>query len=647
MESISPGSVVNNTQLPVERPVAASGNRLDAAPTIASDLVLASRAVQSEDETEWRGHKEFPAALPPYWMHNQAGGEYESLRAGFRAAVRLAANTEEKNNKGDGLQFMRNSPGQFRGFPADDYHKLLRKSCDSWEGRLGKLMQFSDITGSDSQRGMRWEILMELDNYIEYDEDRPYRKEMQDRRIKIAIDRCLEHLDQSNADSSRQFVLDLLSDVSILRLRYRLSALTRLCEIIPEKIKQISQSDLQELPAILTLSEAETSSALKCLGETTGYVFLPHGIFADWQELASLKLDVPADQRRRTDFADQLRQRIDKIVDDGRDANLVMREIVLRLARLDEDTQSAGAKLLCEFFKDELSSMFAATGGRRSLAIIGSYCDSAKLEFADFSREINGRLRATGQLNLQENFKESAKSRIKNYRNWIRNQYEYYDNINFALRRVLFGKEGAEKCAAVMDVLYGFDEWADSHEKFLSLQDFATVMSDYRRETIAGIVGEEAARAWLSENYSVSDKEFALATELLGLDTIKTVPNKVDEEFIIPHNSSDQMKWAERQLLSICGFGMNGSGAAFEMPPSFNNLSWQDRADAMQLTVNWAMKPLNNDTYKKLRAMAASLDLQGLMANTVTKRKFAEVRDFPGDESVRVIMQKYNMVRSN
>jgi len=575
-------------------------------------------------------------------MHSEAGGEYPSLRANFRAAVKFAANAEDKGNKGDGLQFMRNSPAQFRGFPADDYHKLLRKSCDSSEGRLGRLREFSDITGSDSQREMRWEILMELYHAIDY-EGRPYMKEILDANIKESINQSIEYMDRSNADSSRQFVLDLLVDVGTLRSRYRLSALIRLCEIIPEKIKQISQSDLQDLPAILTLGEAETSSAFKCLGETTGYVFLPHGIFADWQELASLKLDVPADQKKRADFADQLRQRIDKIVGDGRDANLVMKEIVLRLAPLDEDTQSAGAKLLCEFFKDELSSMFAATGGRRSLSIIGSYCDSAKLEFADFSKEINERLRASGQLSLQENFKESTKLRIRDRREWIRNRDEYYWNIHSNLVRIFNRTEGAEKCAAVMDVLYGFDEWADGYEKLLSLLDFAAILSRYFRVTIVDIVGEEAARAWLSENYAVSDREFASAEEALGLDKKVTAPEEVGEEFNIPHNSSANMKWAERQLLSICGTYMNGSGTAFDMPPSFNNLSWQDRADAMQLVVNWAMKPLNGDTLKKFKAMAASGDLRGLMANTVTKRKFAEVKD----ENLRSYMQQRNMVRSN
>ncbi|VVD82972.1 hypothetical protein PAQ31011_01207 [Pandoraea aquatica] len=649
MDAISTGLAVNKTQLPVELPEDRSGNRSDSEATITSDLTLAapaSLAVSRDGETEWRGDTTFPEVLPPYWMCDKASGEYESLRADFQAAVKLVVNAEAKNNEGDGLQFMRSSPAQFRGFPADDYHKLLRKSCGRGEERLGRLMEFSVITGSDSQREMRWEIIEELYNAIDYD-DRPSMKEMLDRRIKNSINSCLEHLGQDSADSSNKFILDLLGDVSTFRPRYRLIALIRLCEIIPEKIKQIPKSDLEDLPATLALNEADTSGALKCLGETTGYVFLPHGIFADWEEIASLNPDVQGDQRVRTYFADQLRHRVDKIVDDGRDANLVMREIVLRLARLDEDTQSAGAKLLREFFKSDLSSMFAASGGKKALGIIGNYCDRAKLEFTDFSKEIAARLKGGKQLKLQESFKESAQARIRNNREWNHNRDYYYWSIGSDLQRVLINKEGAEKRAAVMDILDGFDEWADGRGKYFALQDFSAIMSDYYRVTITDIIGKDAANAWLSENYAVSDREFAFAREHLGLDKVETTPEEAGEEFIVPYNSSERMKWAERNLLSICGMYMNGSGTAFDMPPSFNNLSWQDRADAMQLTVNWAMRPLNNDTFKKLRAMAASDDLRGLMANTVTKRKFAEVKDFVGADSLSEFMKKHRMVRSN
>ncbi len=636
MESISSDLDPNKTLLAAEIVNERADGHSATAQTIPSDLTLAAPAPPDVAKGE------SPELVSRYWMYDKSSSEYEGLKADFQRALKLSGNAADKNEVRDGLELMRSSPALFRGFPAGDYHELLRKSCDRGESRLSRLMEFSAITGSDSQWPMRREIFYELDYSLRY-EDRPEMREILARDLKRSLDECFRTMRGVDEDSLRKFVFGLLTDIIEIRRHQRLNALMKYCEIIPDKIKEIPQSDLQELPEILALNGADASEAIKCLGKATGYVFLPHGILVGWKEIPSLNPDIPEDQRKRTDFADELRQRIDKIVGDGRDANLVLREVVLKLAHMDEETQSAGVKLLCEFFKNDLSSMFAASGDRKSLGIIASYCDKARSEFDEISEEINDRLRSNGQMGLQESFKDSVQERVRDYSNWSRNRDRYLREIGFDLRSLLYGKSDDEKRAAGIDVLLGFSEWADGYEKLLCLQDFARILSADHRGTIVDIVGENAAKEWLLGNFPVSNRDFEFARMQLGLDEKETAPEEVGEEFVIPYNPSERVKWAERELMSICNRGMNGSGTAFQMHSSFNNMSWQDRADAMQLTVNWTMQPLNSDTLKKLKAMAASVDLRGLMANTVTKRKFAEVKD----ENLRSYMQQRNMVRSN
>ncbi|WP_245725451.1 hypothetical protein [Pandoraea oxalativorans] len=364
MESISNSPVVNKPLSPAEIPPDA---RLDTAPTIPSDLRFAAPAsleVVWEGETGWKGRGRLPELVARYWLYAKGSPEYARFKADFREAVKVRLDIDNSANARDGLEsLLRSCPQQFRGFPANEYLELFTCHCpDGEKDEINGLMAFSGITGSDSKSEMRRVIGRILVSALGAQDERNTRA-VPASDLKHSLSQCLEHVGKIDSDSSRQFVLDLLGDIRDVDEKHRLNALRKYCEIIPERIKQIPQSELQELPAILALNDADTSGALKCLGVTTGHVFLPQGIFADWKEVASLRPDVPGDQKKRTDFANQLRQKIDKIVDDGRDANFVMREVVLRLGRLDEDTQAAGAKLLREFFKKDLSRMAAALGG--------------------------------------------------------------------------------------------------------------------------------------------------------------------------------------------------------------------------------------------------------------------------------------------
>ncbi|MFK0377009.1 hypothetical protein [Pandoraea sp. NPDC090278] len=648
MDPISTAPITNKPLLPTEVPPDA---RSAAASTISSDLKFVAPAsfdVVWEGDPGWKGRERLPELDAHYWLCDRASPEYERFKADFREAVKVRLDMDNPENRRDGLaSLLRSCPQQFRGFPADEYLQLMDDHCpDRKEDALNSMVMFSSIIGSDEKLAIRQLIQRDLVSALGDKDERDATSESTG-DPKNSLGKLLDQLGEIDGGPLTQFVLDLLRDIRDLDEKYRLAALRKYCEIVPERIQQISQSELQELPIDLALNDADTSGALKCLGEATGYVFLPLGIFADWEELAILRPDVPEDQKKRIHFANQLRQKIDKIADDGRDANFVLREVVLKLARLDEDTQWAGSKLLQEFFRDDLSRMVEALGPDMFHGSIKNYCEGAKSEFGNVSAEAVGRSKGNDRFDLLESLKASARARLKDPSAWSRDRESYRWEIRSHVSSLFDDKTRGQKRVAATDVLSHFGDWGMALEKIFAVIDLSAIFSERYGESLGDVVGTRGCKEWISENFKQGSVAYSAAMRELGIDEWALeesgLPDNVGEAFIIPHNKSRMFEWAVNFLMSICNTGMNGSGRAFEMPPSFTNLSWQDRADAMQVTVNWTMQPLNNDTLKKLKAMAASVDLRDLMVNTVTKRKFAEV----WDEHLRSYMQARRMVRSN
>ncbi|VVE84176.1 hypothetical protein [Pandoraea sputorum] len=550
--------------------------------------------------------------------------------------ILLNVDSENLKNKLDGLNYMLEIfPAEFKGFPPSKYHPLLVKSYSDWKTRLDGLALFSSATETDSSAAMREEIQNELLKIARDSGEVPLDSR---RELKLAIARCINHVERNGEQGASKFIKDLLFGICTIPSERKLLALREYCAMFPSQVKEIDKNDLCKLIARIALPEADISEGLKCLGETSGYIFLPDEFFEPWKAAAKVDPDSRDGRRMRFEFSEAAEVSIDKIVRDGRDVDEIFREFLFGLNRIDEPYRLNAASLICSEFKNKLSRMFQKFGSSEFVEFINQCFPQNEIDaaFAEFNKIQNFHQTRSPLSRFLTELREIAQIRWDDGRLW-RNEQDIFERKIREGIRVCFNDNSVDAHDTALNILYGITDF-DMKLRYTAL---GLVVS--QKPDLAGLIGSSGVYQWVRDTFT-GDLE-PLRDDALErlLDAESDEESPVTEEKkevqadLEPKSMSSQASWALRSLQSICRNDLRGE---FQMPAAFKHLSDKDKNDAVQSAVNWAISDLNDQSLRWVQPLARSSDIRGYMRNTIAYTTYTQA-----PENLKRFAMRHGMVR--
>ncbi|MCE4061319.1 hypothetical protein LXM60_14005 [Pandoraea sputorum] len=550
--------------------------------------------------------------------------------------ILLNVDARNLDNKLDGLNYMLESfPSEFKGFSPSKYHPLLVKLYPDCRIRLDGLALFSSATETDSSAAMREEIQNELLKIARDTGEIPLnsRKEFQ-----RAIERCLDHVERNGEQGETKFIEDLLFGICTIPPERKLLALREYCAMFPSQVKEIDKNDLCKLIARISLREADMSEGLKCLGETSGYIFLPDDFFEPWQAAASVDPDSREGRRMRFEFSERTEDRISKIVHDGRDVDEVFREFLFGLNRIDAPYRLNAAALICSEFKTNLSRVFLKFGSLEFVEFINQCFPKNEIDaaFVEFKK-----IQYFHQTNLPlARFLTELREISQIHRD---DDLRWWKEQDVLVRRIMegitacFDDNSVDANDTALSILYGITDFD------MNLRPVALDLVVSQKPELGRMIDTRDLYKWVQETFTGNLERFRddALDRLLDAEADEESPTiepkKEVQDDLAPKSMSSSANWALRFLQDIC---RSNGRQEFQMPAQFKRLSDRDKKDAVQAAVNWAIMDMDENSYRWVRPMSLSSDIRPYMRNTIAYTTYTRAA-----ANLKTFVTKHNMVR--
>lgn len=408
--------------------------------------------------------------------------------------------------------------------------------------------------------------------------------------------------------------------------------------MFPDQIKDIDKRDLCRLIATISLGGSEISEALKCLGETSGYIFLPDVFFLLWQAAAGADPDSLEGRRRRFAFSEVVADGIEKIVRDGRDRDEVFRELLFGLTRINEPERLNAVRLICAEFKYDLSQVFLKFRSAEVIEFIEQCIPRGEVKSA--LEEFNSIKNFDKNQILVRRFLSGLGEVLnlwqEDVRRWRREQDFHAMNIEKTIK-ACFEDSSVDARGMALSILYGIKQFDE--EKI----SFAISLIVRQKPEIGKVIGREEAEKWAREVFGGNlegDREDALT--LLGFSSIDDgypvgQPKKEVQADLEPTSLSPRAKWALDELKEICRRKVR---IPFAMHGAFIEMDEEDKWKSVQSAVNWAISDMDQDSYYWLRPLGNSSDITRYLANTILHTTYARA-----DANLKYFMNLHKMVR--